>query len=595
MQDDFTIRSHDKSLSKLFDDFYLVPDYQREYVWEEVQVEQLIEDIHAEFSSDNGHNREYFIGSIVVCLKPAGVFEMIDGQQRMTTAYLFLCAVRDHMNEHRLNAIQELEQKIATAGIDESGRDVFRYRVELQYEDSAEVLRRIAEGSDGLEQLPSTRSVVNIRNAYELLRAFLDREFATDEQSLRRFYSYFMTKVKLVRIEAPSVAHALKIFETINDRGIGLDSMDLLKNLMFMKAAPTEFDKLKREWKKLIDTLHKAREKPLRFLRYFIFATYDVDRLRQDEIYAWFVKNEERCGYENDPVGFVRTLLEVARDYVQFLKGKDASGQPNRYLENLRYLSGAARQHLILLLAARHLDTESMTQLCRNVENLFFAYLITREPTREFERKFAQWTSELRSVDNATDLEAFLSRRFEPELRELSERFDLALETLDAKSIQKYRMRYLIGKLAQHANELAYPGETGQTRLDAFINSALDIEHILPQRPSSGALQEFDKPDEADSWIQRLGNITLIEKTLNAALGNKPFSQKKEVYPRSKFLLTTTIGESARVGKNTAVDRAISELGLVPYESWTSREIADRQNRLRQIARKAWDIPEPSP
>lgn len=590
MPTEYKIQSYDKSLEKLFNDFYVVPDYQREFVWQAAQVEQLFGDVLSEYASRDGeHGAEYFVGSIVVCPGTGGVFELIDGQQRMTTAYLYLCAVRDHMDKHNLEEIGELPQMIASAGIDDFGRDVFRYRLELQYEDSADVLVRIADVTRDLGDVPMTRSVENIINAYRLILSMLEREFGTDERELRLFYSYFMRKVKLVRIEAPSVAHALKIFETINDRGMGLDAMDLLKNLMFMKADRSQFERLKGEWKKLVDILHGASEKPLRFLRYFIFAEYQVDRLRQDEIYDWLVKHESECGYGDDPVAFVKNLLAAAKTYALFLSGRDANGNRNRWLENLGYLSGSARQHLILLLAARHLDRACFSRLCQRLEDLFFAYIITREPTREFERKFAQWTGELKQVTDTSTLQSFLAARVEGAMRDLSDRFDLALLSLEATSNPKYRMRYLLGKLTQYVNEKAFPGEASQNQLSTFVNSKVDIEHILAQAPSAEALDEFDRPEEVDTYVQRLGNLTLAEKPLNASLGNRPFSLKRRVYLESKFLLTRTLGGTPEVGQNTSFDRAVRR--LESFDTWTSTDIERRQRMLANLARDVWQMP----
>lgn len=286
-----TIESLDLSLEKVFSDFYVVPSFQREYVWEEKQVEQLLQDVFGQFS-DDGQTSEYFIGSMVVCPGPNDTLELIDGQQRITTAFLFLCAVRDHLRDIDATAIDSLKWQISAMSIDDIGHDVFHHRVQLQYDDSCDILDLIALGKTELGHIPQTRSVRNIMNAYQMIRTFLRSEFTTDADAVRRFYAYFTRRVKLVRIKTHSVAHALKVFETINDRGVGLDSMDLLKNLMFMNANPGEFEKLKAKWKGLVDTLYKAKEKPLRFLRYFIFASYDVDRLREEEIYGWFVSNK---------------------------------------------------------------------------------------------------------------------------------------------------------------------------------------------------------------------------------------------------------------------------------------------------------------
>src|SRR5258708_32496828 len=85
-----TIESEDISLTKLFDDFYVVPAYQREYVWQEQHVQQLLDDIEAEFN-DGPNESEDFIGKIGVCHGADETLELIDGQQRVTTAYIVLC------------------------------------------------------------------------------------------------------------------------------------------------------------------------------------------------------------------------------------------------------------------------------------------------------------------------------------------------------------------------------------------------------------------------------------------------------------------------------------------------------------------------
>jgi len=366
--------------------------------------------------------------------------------------------------------------------------------------------------------------------------------------------------------------------------------MDLLKNLMFMQAPPDQFDRLKGTWKTLVDTLYKEREKPLRFLRYFIFATYQVDRLREDEIYDWFVANEAACGYRLDPVGYVRGLLEAAQAYVCFLNGQNASGGTDRYLVNMKFLSGAARQHLILLLAARKLPPEMLSELSRNVENLFFAHIITRENTREFERRFAQWATELSQVQTSQELRDFMETRFGPGKQALAARFRLALRGLDETAIQKYRMRYLLGKLTQYVNEQAYGSGQGEAELAAFINNRVHVEHILPQTPSAAAMAEFDRPDDHKEYVPRLGNLALAEQAINISLGNKPFGDKKSVYPSSKFLLTKAIGERPTVGVNTAVDRAVAD--LTPFEQWTSAAVADRHEQLTRLAFRVWEMPE---
>lgn len=581
------VDSSDLNLDTVFKEFYVVPDYQREYVWEEEQVEQLLGDIYTEFSADGRATpSEYFIGSIVVCPKGNGTFELIDGQQRVTTIYLFLCALRDHLTSPG----KALEAQIAATSVDENGNDVDRCRVDLQYEDSRDILEQIARGVQPADSIQGdTKSIANICEAYRVIRTFINREFPDNEEELKRFYAYMIRNVKLIRIRTQSVAHALKIFETINDRGKGLDSMDLLKNLMFMHSKPGDFDKLKQQWKELVDTLFAAKEKPLRFLRYYILASYDVDRLREEEIYDWFLKNEKLCGFHDDPLGFSKQLLGAAKAYGNMLTGKDSHGQPNRYLLNIRALGGAARQHLILLMAARQLDGSAFNELCRQTENLFFAYIITRENTREFERKFAIWAKDLRKVKGEQDLQDFLARTFAAAKGELSLRFDLAFKGLGTDVIQKYRLRYILAKITQHVDEQAYGNASGRGSLDFYINRKVHIEHILPDTPSADALMEFDKPEQAKAWSRRLGNLTFAEEAINTSLGNKAFSVKKEIYPESSYMLTRCLSRRPEIGVTTQID--VVARSLPTFKRWYTEDIEARQNMMTKLARQVWEIP----
>ncbi|HVA27926.1 MAG TPA: DUF262 domain-containing protein [Candidatus Baltobacteraceae bacterium] len=125
-----SIQSQDIKIAELFQAFYSVPDYQREYVWESTQVEQLLGDINGELSGKSPDAAaEYFIGSIVVCPGKDGVLELIDGQQRMTTLFITLCAVRDRMKELGAQPPRALAPQIADSSTDAFGKDRFSYRL----------------------------------------------------------------------------------------------------------------------------------------------------------------------------------------------------------------------------------------------------------------------------------------------------------------------------------------------------------------------------------------------------------------------------------------------------------------------------------
>lgn len=582
------IQSEDISVTGLFQGFYSVPDYQREYVWGTEQVEQLLNDVLGEMSDSAPEQApEYFIGSIVVCPGADGLLDLIDGQQRMTTLYVVLCAIRDRLQALDDAGLTVLSSQIADAAVNASGEETRRYRLDLQYADSGNALVSIAEGES--IQDAATQSIQNISNAHLAVMKFLVDEFGHDAAAIRRFYRYLTNKVKLIRIQTENIAKALKIFETINDRGVGLNSMDLLKNLLFMKATRAEFDRLKDTWKELQDTIFDMGEKPLRFLRYFILSRYDVDVLREDEIYGWFSRNETVAGYGADPIGFARELVAAATTYGNFRNGRDARGKSNRFLDNMRLLGGqAARQHLILLLAGRHLPAEIFDRLAREVENLFFCYVITREPTRNFERNFARWATELTLVESSEEFDAFIARRFAREKADLAARFDDAFGRLAYGSMQQYRFRYVLSKLTQFVELQAY-GETEGTRwLENYTSGGYEVEHIFPQQPCAEASEEFGPIEDAEI-TDRLGNLVLVERQINASLGNRPYSQKRDVYQQSKLLLTRSLAERPRVGANTQIDRAVK--AIEPFSDWNEATVMRRQQSLVGLANSVWEMP----
>lgn len=590
-----TIESQDLTIEKLFNDFYVIPSYQREYVWGEEEVREFVEDIYNEFSANTFESvYEYFIGSIIVCARPDSLYEVIDGQQRMTTAYLLLCAIRDRvLSINPSERIEALKSQIASLYIDENGNDKFRHRVEVQYEESRGVLERIALQED-LADIPHTRSVENIKNAYQQILSFISKEFGADKISIpqiKRFYAYLMKNVTLIRVKTASVTHAMRIYATLNHRGLRLDEIDLLKNLMFAKVKQSEYDRINAKWKEMVDILFHVQEKSTVFLRYFILAHYEADenKVRENQIYDWFIKNEEKCSYDTHPIAFVNNLIENAKAYVGFLEGKNKDGTIDRYLVNIRCLSNAARKHLILLLAAKHLPIDAFTELCRQIENLLFVSAMTSDRHKGIDGVFAKWATELRQIKDIIELHNFIRDRIQPLKQKAASRFESTFRKLSESSLQNYQVKYILAKLTQYIDESAWGSSGGIDDLTNYIR-LLDIEHILPTVALEELRESFDKPNEIETYSKRLGNLTLLERTLSAAAIDKPFAAKKKIYSQSKFLLTKTIGEKVNIVENTAVDRAAQE--LKSFDDWNSSAIEIRQKMLTQLAMKVWDMVE---
>ncbi|MGI8976095.1 MAG: DUF262 domain-containing protein [Thermomicrobiales bacterium] len=592
------IESSDLNLNDLLKDFYTVPDFQREYVWERENVDRLLQDVYDEFYEEPGKlskQTEYFIGSVVVCRGDDQAFQLIDGQQRMTICYLVICAIRDAIMEAgetpKGNWYQSL---IASSSFNSEGDSVYLYRLALQYADSDGVLVKIADenGPDTRDIAATTNSVRHLLDAYSAIREFLTINFEDDIPSLKRFLVAFTTRLKLIRIVTPDLSRALKVFETINDRGVGLTAMDLLKNLLFINTPTAQYAELKDKWKLLIDTLDRCGEKPLRFLRYFIMANFETDLgrpLREDQIYAWFTKHQESTGISGRPIAFLELLVQSSLAYARFARAEDSSGNSNRYLQNLASFSGNARQHYILLLAGRHLPEDGFSLLCQHLENLFFCYTITRTPTKSLEYNFARWSRSLREAKSSSETQAFLEQHIVGELRSLSQDFNYALLHLDQTRIQQYRMRYVLAKLAQYVDFLAWNNE-GNDHLGAYLDRSVHVEHILPDQPSKELRNSFDLPDEYDDYKIKLGNLTLLEQTINTSISNGTYMSKREGYANSKYLITKAIFERPQVGSNTQYNKAIDE--IPQFKEWTSSSILERQGALAKLARKVWSIPD---
>jgi hypothetical protein len=601
------IENHKYTIEQSFREcFYIVPDYQREYVWTEKEVQQLLQDIDEEF--DVGGRREYFIGTVLVSpTAQPGHFEVIDGQQRLTTFFLLLCALRQRFQgEPQYPLFTGL---LSTSYTDAGGNLKTSLKLEPRYEHAGELMNQIV-AIDADPQttkakvtavgIPKFGSLDKLLGAYATIHAFFDSNYK-DLDALRKYWGYLANNVVFIQIST-DVSSALKIFETINERGVGLNSMDLLKNLLFTQVKPGEFTRLKDEWKKITAPLERHKEKPLRFLRYFIMANYKVKNerrdgvVREDEIYDWLIDkdNAELCGYRNDPFGFVRKITRSVEQYIGFTEGRGNDGASSVAMETLQQLCGAAFSlHYVLLLAAAGLPKPLFDHFVRQLESFLFYYIFTKTPTKDLERNFSTWADELREISEIADAKAqklrlneFVAEKLQKNMAGKDAELGDTLKRYTLGSMQQYRTRYLLAKLAQHV-EMAFKGMKEPGGLQDF--TTLEIEHILPDTPEAELRQSFTaaNPGKAyDEYKVRLGNVTLLEKPINIVAGNGFFDEKKPEYAKSGNYLTRSIVGLSPVGKNSSITR-INEK-LLAFENWSALDIERRQDMLIALGKDIW-------
>lgn len=593
------IVSQDVNLKRLFQDFYRVPSYQREYVWGEQdgrgeggeQVDEYLTDIFNEYQNATSDSApEYFIGTIVVCRENDEVFDLIDGQQRTTTSYLTVCALRDALTELGETPPEEMKNQIASTSVDWQGEITARYRLDLQYEDAADILSQYADGQAATAARNGTRSIRNIGNAYDTIREFIRTTFKDEPKEIRRFYGYLTNKVKVIRIETPTITKALKIFETINDRGVGLDSMDLLKNLLFIHARPAEFDRLKNTWKSVTDAIYRSGDKPLRFLRYYLLAMFDADTtLREDLIYDWLQRHSTETKHAADPVGFARKLLDAAEAYEKFSHGRNGNGEAEAGIENTRALGGKSiKQHFIILLAGRHLSKSNFARLATEVEKTLFVWLIVGVAGKEYERMIVDAAHQLREVSDE-NFDDFLRSTFIRYRSELHDRFHNTLQNLRAYELRQFRLRYLLAKITQHFDLAAYGPSTVRSTLSDYSSGGNDIEHILPYGADAAIVNEFGEGAQDVRVTQRIGNLLLLEKAINRSIGNKQYATKLLTYQQSKFLLTRcqAFGEAQKIGVADSITKAIDK--IVSFPTWDKEAVEARSLFLANVGTVVWD------
>ena len=406
------IKADVHSISKLKDYFFLVPDYQREYVWKvDDQVEQFLVDIDNEYEEGHAEQKSYFIGSIII-VENKGKYDVIDGQQRLTTIVLTLCAFRDllttlELDKRQQNYLKNINEWLSDFDIETDGTQI---RLDLQYEESKDYLSKLILSLPYEDE--RTSSIKRMQEAHETIKEHMQGYLDVGVDNFTSFIRYFLSKIELVVIKSENLSSALKIFETINQRGAGLNAMDLVKNLIFSQAKESDFQKIKEKWKNISANLAACGEdqNQLRFLRYFIMARYYNGILREDEIYKWIISTEGKkaIAYEADPLGFAAELEKLSKRYSTLVNAtmyqKDGGDYPA--VTRIGFINKyKSRQHLVLLLALKvDCSREEIEFLARQLESLFFYSSTLGIQAKNNERLFADWAAKLRSASSELEL-----------------------------------------------------------------------------------------------------------------------------------------------------------------------------------------------
>lgn len=582
------------NIEEIFNNFYEVPDYQREYVWRKANVLALLNDIYSAFKESNQNS--YFIGTTVVATNPQNTsLEVIDGQQRLTTLFILLSVFTQKVTDDYQKFLSDL---IKNKSWDSSGKLSSRYHLNLNYANAQEFLEIINAQPDHLlkqlrtdygNRLPDT--IKNLYNAYQQINDFLDEHCTTPEE-LFAFITYTLHQVFVLQITT-DINRALQIFETINERGVGLNPLDLIKNRLFCHIDKKDFKILKDKWQEVFKLFRKNETHKLRFIRYFLMADFPdkIDSsiykngiLRTDDIFAFTSKLDNI----NDPQNFLNKLYQAASDYNGFLEGK-LNGEDNDQLQNINTLNGGLSTYIIALLAAKNLPQPILKHFIKQVESFMFFYILPGNNTNALERHCASWAKQLHILskisNEAEQISAyneFLTKEFIVPTQQRMDFFDDYFKRLQMGK-NRTRTRYILNKISLYVQE-KWNGSKAPN--DWF--SRLDIEHILPNHPKE-ALKEAFGAEIYEDYKNRLGNLTLLEAPLNRSLGNDFFEIKKQTYETTNCVFTKSIvGLSVTTGITSQHGQFFQSL---PHWSiWTKESIEERQELLLKLTKEVWTL-----
>lgn len=597
--DVFSIKDLDKY-------YFVVPDYQREYVWEaDKHIYQFLVDIDEEFDAHSIEQQSYFLGSIII-VKKDNKYDVIDGQQRLTTIVLCLCAMR--------NILESLNNKEPLSRMSSNMLDITKNwlytfdmeaettmpRLELQYDDSNGYLDTMIQKLKYENEV--TSSIDKMKKAYDRILKHFESYIQQDIKIFEKYVKYFLTSVNVVVIESDNLGSALKIFETINQRGAGLNAMDLVKNLLFSKAKDHDFEIIKAKWKQITSDLQNCDEgdKPLRFLRYFMIARYHNGIIREDGLYSWIISKEgkQKLQYEDRPLSLVNEMAIASKRYSYLVQATNSDSREagiNKYpnVVNIGYINKQrSRQHLILLMALDlNCDNEVINYLAQQIESFLFFANTLKMQTKNYERRFTDWAIKLRGKDSVAEIADFVDEAMAPFLRVyLSDFKNNFLQVKHYDYNPQYRERYILGCLNTEICKQAGLNPLSQDNIQK-----LQIEHILPQTLINlDASDEFNE-EERDKYTFMLGNTTLLESQINQAINNYNdlstdwFGMKQAEYIHSNFVLTKLLNDQYTIGKNTGLNRLKNKLNC-QFDEWTKSSIEQRQKMLMELAFDHWQL-----
>jgi len=545
---------------------YRIPRFQRDYSWDEEHWEDLWADLLGTLPDDG--EPAHYMGYLVLQTADNRVFEVIDGQQRLTTLSLIVLAAMRLINDlvaegKNAEANQKrLDQLRATyIGYLDPVTLVTRNKLSLNRNNDTYYRDYLVTLANHLPQRGFPASTHDMRKGFEWFERRLRDHVKTDADhgmALAQFIDTMSDKLFFTVITVADELNAYKVFETLNARGVRLSATDLLKNYLFSVLArgsesAHELDELERWWEKMVGRL--GQESFPDFLRMHWNSRQSF--ARQSELFKT-IRN--RIQSREAVFDLLRAMDEDIDTYLSLTQPEGSPWPPacKQSAQELRMFS--VRQPYPMLMAARRkLGDADFEALLRATVVIAFRYnVIGAQHTGEQERIYHAAALRLHKGEAQTlndVLEALRSvyRSDESFRADFAEKSIKTTQSRNAKVV-----RYILCKLEKRA---------GGADLDPE-SATYTIEHVLPQSPQGGWEAFSDR--DLENFIYRLGNMVMLEASKNKAIANQPYADKREVLQTSGLLLTRKLAEE--------------------NSEWTPERVVARQQHLARLATAVWRI-----
>lgn len=592
---------------------YKIPDFQRSYVWGVEQARELMNDFSLDtndFTRDPLELDGYLLGNTVVIEDDITKTRyVIDGQQRITTiTLLFRILYLKHKNLLSNNLLTDdyslsMSSRLLHGYNQNKNFNGTEFINRLYHDESlnfGQTYRELLNGTSDNADIDETSSDKNIRIVYETLSEYVDT--MSIEQHLK--FSYYLEhKVSMIVTKAPNISKAFQLFEILNNRGVGLEPIDLIKNYFLKKLdeldSPEEkVMEFKNNWTTFLDNLHFNNRYSIpesQFLKHYIIGTKGRN-IKNEDMYTKFVDEIFKSPTLDEIIDFSKDIKRKSLTYTKISYKAD-----NDYTENinkLKYLNDTLGiKQLFFLLIPFYNESEEIKEEVLDLaiklgSSILFSFTQTNFIEREIPILIEKYiTDSTRDKPNAY-------AEFKVSIKNIIKNFaGIAHESIRTRKFDKGNTLKPINKAQQILRFIEFYSMNNMNALDKKINNKIiTVEHILAVKLDSTeyANYGFESEEDYKDNLNRIGNLTLLLFDSNISASNKTPAEKEVYYKESEFFITqklvNDINFSVKSGdRRTLVDTFNTQFTSFFTEQETfnkcsiekrSKEVADFVHKL---------------